>query len=95
MSEKEENNEDVEIKKLFQDFKKQINNLKSKRTLLENSLKKIRSELTTLQQEEFKALTNLQKLIKDGIVLNEKKDQMETELNDIKEKLLKLTKISV
>ena len=95
MSEKEENNEDVEIKRLFQDFKKQVSNLKSKRTQLENNLKKVKSELATLQQEEFNTLSNLQKLIKDGIVLNEKKTQMETELNDIKEKLLKLTKISV
>ena len=95
MSEKEENNDDVEIKKLFQDFKKQITNLKSKRTYLENNLKKMKSELADLQQEEFSALNNLQKLIKDGIVLNEKRAQMETELNDIKEKLIKLTKISV
>jgi chromosome segregation ATPase len=95
MSEKEENNDDVEIKKLFQDFKKQITNLKSKRTYLENNLKKMKSELEALQQEEFSALNNLQKLIKDGIVLNEKRAQMETELNDIKEKLLKLTKISI
>jgi len=95
MSEKEENNDDVEIKKLFQDFKKQIANLKSKKTYLENNLKKMKSELEALQQEEFSALNNLQKLIKDGIVLNEKRAQMETELNDIKEKLLKLTKISI
>jgi len=95
MSEKEENNDDVEIKKLFQDFKKQITNLKSKKTYLENNLKKMKSELEALQQEEFSALNNLQKLIKDGIVLNEKRAQMEAELNDIKEKLLKLTKISV
>ena len=95
MSEKEENNDDVEIKKLFQDFKKQITNLKSKRTYLENNLKKMKSDLEALQQEEFSALNNLQKLIKDGIVLNEKRAQMETELNDIKEKLLKLTKISI
>ena len=95
MSEKEENNDDVEIKKLFQDFKRQIVNLKSKKTYLENNLKKMKSELEALQQEEFSALNNLQKLIKDGIVLNEKRAQMETELNDIKEKLLKLTKISI
>ena len=95
MSEKEENNDDVEIKRLFQDFKKQIANLKSKRIYLENNVKKIKSELAALQEEEFSALNNLQKLIKDGIVLNEKRTQMETELNDIKEKLIKLTKISV
>jgi len=95
MSEKEENNDDVEIKRLFQDFKKQIVSLKSKKTYLENNLKKMKSELADLQQEEFSALNNLQKLIKDGIVLNEKRAQMETELNDIKEKLIKLTKISV
>jgi len=95
MSEKEENNEDVEIKRLFQDFKRQIDNLKSKRIHLENNLKTIKSDLTTLQQEEFNALNNLQKLIKDGIILNEKRTQMETDLNEIKEKLIKLTKISI
>ena len=95
MSEKEEKVDDIEIKRLFQDFKKQITNLKTKRVSLEGNLKKIKSELACLQEEEFKALSNLQKLIKDGIVLNEKRAQIETELNDIKEKLLKLTKISV
>jgi len=95
MSEKEEKVDDIEIKRLFQDFKKQITNLKTKRVSLEGNLKKIKSELASLQEEEFKALSNLQKLIKDGIVLNEKRAQIETELNDIKEKLLKLTKISV
>ncbi len=95
MSEKEENNEDVEIKRLFQDFKRQIDNLKSKKIYLENNLKTVKSDLTTLQQEEFNALNNLQKLIKDGIILNEKRTQMETDLNEIKEKLIKLTKISI
>lgn len=95
MSEKQENNEDIEIKRIFQDFKKQIASLKAKKIHLENNLKAIKSELTTLQQEEFNALNNLQKLIKDGIILNEKRTQMETELNEIKEKLIKLTKISV
>jgi len=87
-------NEDVEIQKLFKSFKKQAEDLRLKKTNLEVNLNNIRSDLMTLQEEEYKTLESLQKLLKSGTDLNRKRAELEAELTAIEDKLLKLTKIS-
>jgi len=86
--------EDVEIKKLFKGFKKQIEELRSKKTNLEAGLNNVKNDLMALQDEEYKTLQNLQKLLKSSTDLNKKRAQVETELSLIEDKLIKLTKIA-
>ncbi len=86
--------EDVEIKKLFTGFKKQIEELRSKKTNLEASLNNVKNDLIALQDEEYKTLQNLQKLLKSSTDLNKKRAQVEIELGLIEDKLIKLTKIA-
>ena len=85
--------EDVEIKKLFTDFKKRVDQLKSMKKDLESSIRKVKNDLVVLHQEQFKALSEVQKLVQKSVDLREKRDKLEEELKNIKEKLLELSKI--
>jgi len=86
--------EDVEIQNLFKSFKKQVEELRSKKTNLEAALNNIKSDLLSLQDEEYKTLEKLQQLLKSSTDLNRKRAETEAELGTMEEKLLKLTKIS-
>lgn len=84
---------DMEIKRLFDNFKKQVNQLKSKKNDLESSISKVKNDLVALQQKQFKAIGEVQTLVKKSVDLREKRAKLEEELKNIKEKLVKLSKI--
>jgi len=83
----------MEIKRLFDNFKKQVNQLKSKKNDLESSISKVKNDLVALQQKQFKAIGEVQTLVKKSVDLREKRAKLEEELKNIKEKLVKLSKI--
>ena len=86
--------EDVEIQRLFKSFKKQVEEMRSKKTDLETSLNDVKRDIKALQQDEFEALKNLQKLLQSSSELSQKRTVLELELKTLEDKLLKLTKIS-
>lgn len=86
--------EDIEIQRLFKNFKKQVEELRSKRVDLESSLGDVKRDIQALQQEEFETLKNLQKLLENSSELNQKRSKLENELKTLEDKLIKLTRIS-
>ncbi len=86
--------EDVEIRRLFKSFKKQVEELRTKKSNLESVLSDIKRDTLALQEQEFNTLKNLQKLLQDTTEMNRKRAKTEAELNLIEDKLIKLLKIS-
>jgi len=86
--------EDIEIQRLFKNFKKQVEELRSKKVDLESSLGDVKRDIQALQLEEFETLKNLQKLLENSSELNQKRTKFELELKTLEDKLIKLTRIS-
>jgi len=86
--------EDVEIQRLFKGFKKQVEELRSKKADLDSTLGDLKRDIQALQQEEFETLKILQKHLEKSTELNQKRAEVEAELKTLEDKLIKLTRIS-
>jgi len=85
--------ETVEIKELLSEFKGQLKELLNKKRDFETKLEDIKRNLAINQEEEFKKLHELEKLIESGMEMNNSRVKFEKELEDVNNKITKLTNI--
>ena len=83
----------VEIKELFSQFRGQLEELLNKKKDLETKLQDIKKSLATNQEEEFQKLHELEELIGNGVKMNNSRLKFEKELDEINDRIVKLTKI--
>lgn len=91
----------------YKEIKKQLSDLRTKRTSLEKNLEEIKNNLAINQDNEFEVIEDLTKkandltksmdtlsnMIKNGVELNKKRFEIEKLLSEMKERIEKLDKI--
>lgn len=85
--------EPIDIKEAFSQFNSQLEDLLIKKKEMETKLKHKKEELALNQDEEFKKLHELEKMIEKGVKLNNSRIKLERDLDDINDKIKVLKKI--